>query len=164
MNNSIEVDRLLNSLTIKDYRIQCRARGLTPAGGNEALKERLKEHMLATGDFSIKNEAGETVSGPGSVTAGVSSSENAAGFTQNNYARPAGQNVGNFMTDRSSSRVLAPPGGRSQIVFGDEAPSANSNNNNYSRPAGQNVGNFLTDKNSSKVLAPPGGRSQITFG
>jgi hypothetical protein len=36
----------------------------------------------------------------------------------NNYARPAGQNVGNFLTDRPSSRVLAPPGGGSQITFG----------------------------------------------
>ena len=32
----------------------------------------------------------------------------------NNYARPAGQNVGNFITDRPSSRVLAAPGGASQ--------------------------------------------------
>ena len=37
---------------------------------------------------------------------------------KNNYARPAGQNVGNFLTDRPSSRVLAPPGGGSQITFG----------------------------------------------
>jgi SPIRAL1-like protein len=28
------------------------------------------------------------------------------------------QNVGNFMTDRNSSRVLAPPGGASSISFG----------------------------------------------
>ena len=37
---------------------------------------------------------------------------------KNNYARPAGQNVGNFLTDRPSSRVLAPPGGGSQISWG----------------------------------------------
>ena len=28
------------------------------------------------------------------------------------------QNLGNFLTDRNSSRVLAPPGGASSIVFG----------------------------------------------
>ena len=28
----------------------------------------------------------------------------------NNYGRPEGQNVGNFLTNRNSSRVLAPPG------------------------------------------------------
>ena len=34
----------------------------------------------------------------------------------NNYGRPEGQNVGNFLTNRNSSRVLAPPGeARSQI-------------------------------------------------
>ena len=42
----------------------------------------------------------------------------------NNYTRPEGQNVGNFMTDRSSSRVLAPPGGKSSVnFFGGTAPS-----------------------------------------
>jgi len=38
----------------------------------------------------------------------------------NNYSRPGGQNVGNFLTERNSSRVLAAPGGVSQIVFGDD--------------------------------------------
>ena len=36
---------------IKDLRIQCRARGITPAGSREALVERLKEHMIETGDL-----------------------------------------------------------------------------------------------------------------
>lgn len=40
--------------------------------------------------------------------------------TGNNYYRSEGQNVGNFLTDRPSSRVLAPPGGGSQISFGGE--------------------------------------------
>jgi hypothetical protein len=36
--------------------------------------------------------------------------------SSNNYARPGGmQNVGNFLTDKPSSRVLAPPGGRTQV-------------------------------------------------
>ena len=41
--------------------------------------------------------------------------------TGNNYYRSEGQNVGNFLTDRPSSRVLAPPGGGSQICFGGES-------------------------------------------
>ena len=43
----------------------------------------------------------------------------------NNYGRPEGQNVGNFLTDKTSSRVIQPPGGKSQISFGgdNEAPS-----------------------------------------
>jgi SPIRAL1-like protein len=40
-----------------------------------------------------------------------------AGVT-NNYARPSGQNTGNFLTDKPSSRVLAPPGGRTSITLG----------------------------------------------
>ncbi|GIL48538.1 hypothetical protein Vafri_5038, partial [Volvox africanus] len=160
--NSTEVDALLKPLTIKDLRVQCRMRGLSPAGGLEALRDRLKENMIETKDFSFKTESGEDLTVV-QVTAGQASKDVAAGKGQNNYVRPAGQNVGNFITDRPSSRVLAAPGGASQIVFGDsDAPKASSNN--YSRPAGQNVGNFLTDKPSSKVSAPPGGASQIIFG
>jgi hypothetical protein len=40
------------------------------------------------------------------------------GVDNNNYSRPIGQNVGNFITDRSSSRVLAPPGGHSSVFLG----------------------------------------------
>jgi general stress protein YciG len=40
--------------------------------------------------------------------------------SNNNYARPGGQNTGNFMTDRNSSRVLQAPGGASTICFGNE--------------------------------------------
>ncbi|GFR45256.1 hypothetical protein Agub_g6362 [Astrephomene gubernaculifera] len=159
--NSAEVDALLKPLTIKDLRVQCRARGLSPAGGIEALRERLKEAMVETKDFALKNESGEDLAVV-QVTAGQASKDIAAGKGQNNYVRPAGQNVGNFITDRPSSRVIHAPGGASQIVFGEsDAPKAG---NNYARPGGQNVGNFLTDKPSSKVSAPPGGASQIIFG
>ena len=44
--------------------------------------------------------------------------EHGGEHASNNYSRPEGQNVGNFMTERNSSRVLAPPGGASQISFG----------------------------------------------
>ena len=62
----------------------------------------------------------------GAPAAAVAPVQEAPGFPQANnegtranaYARPDGQNVGNFITDRSSSRVLAPPGGGSQITFG----------------------------------------------
>ena len=38
--------------------------------------------------------------------------------SNNNYVRSEGQNVGNFLTSRPTSRVLAPPGGKSSITFG----------------------------------------------
>ncbi len=37
-------------------------------------------------------------------------------YLKNNYPRPGGnQNLGNRISDRPSSRVLAPPGGKSQV-------------------------------------------------
>lgn len=41
----------------------------------------------------------------------------------NNFSRPEGQNVGNFLGARPSSRVLAAPGGASNISLGGEPPA-----------------------------------------
>jgi hypothetical protein len=38
--------------------------------------------------------------------------------SSNAYASGANQNVGNGLTDRRTTKVLEPPGGRSQICFG----------------------------------------------
>jgi SPIRAL1-like protein len=38
-------------LLLKDLRIQCRARGLNPGGSREALLERVRDHMLETGNL-----------------------------------------------------------------------------------------------------------------
>jgi SPIRAL1-like protein len=46
-----EIDRALKQVLLKDLRIQCRARGISPAGGKEQLAERVREHMLETGDL-----------------------------------------------------------------------------------------------------------------
>ena len=47
---------------------------------------------------------------PEPVAAVASSGPTVTGIKDNNYSRPSGQNVGNFITDKPSSRVLAPPG------------------------------------------------------
>lgn len=180
----MDVDKLLKPVMLKDLRIQCRARGLSPAGGKEQLTERLKEHMIATNDYTMRTEAGDVVASAEAI-AGVTTGDVEAGHACNNYSRPDGQNCGNFLTDRPSSRVLAAPGGGSSIIFGSDEPAApaarsgrapgalnpaavhdqhNASSNNYARPDGQNVGNFLTDRKAVKVHAPPGGASQITFG
>ena len=44
----------------------------------------------------------------------------AAVVGRNNYGRAEGQNVGNFMTGRNSSRVLAPPGGGSSFSLAND--------------------------------------------
>ncbi|CAL8467267.1 g6803 [Coccomyxa elongata] len=181
---------MLKGLLLKDLRIQCRARGVSPAGSREALMERIKEHMIETQDFTMKAEG--TLPESTAQTGGAEAFNVGDVPHGNNYGRPEGQNVGNFLTDRPSSRVLAAPGGASQIFFGEDEPAkkaavtqgtvnidatgSNSlymgakheegaaKSNNYGRPEGQNVGNFLTDRSSSRVLAPPGGASQIFFG
>jgi SPIRAL1-like protein len=134
----------------------------------------------------MRTETGEIIHA-NTTQAGISTGDVEGGAMRNNYSRAEGQNVGNFLTDRPSSRVLAAPGGGSSIVFGtegDDAPvqqratgrarvpqpgslgggDSGFATNNYARPSGQNVGNFLTDRKSTKVHAPPGGASQITFG
>lgn len=134
----------------------------------------------------MRTASGEAIANT-EVQAGITTGDVEGGNARNNYVRPEGQNVGNFLTDRPSSRVLAAPGGNSSIVFGDEpaapvqrstgrarvpAPGSlaadntgtNYATNNYARPGGQNVGNFLTDRKAVRVHAPPGGASQITFG
>ena len=47
----IALNDMLKGLLMKDLRIQCRARGITPAGSREALLERLRDDMLATNDL-----------------------------------------------------------------------------------------------------------------
>jgi SPIRAL1-like protein len=42
---------------------------------------------------------------------------NRPGVSSNSYANGHHQNLGNAITDRSSTRRLAPPGGASQISF-----------------------------------------------
>lgn len=56
--------------------------------------------------------------GSNSLYMGAKDGDDSGALKNNNYSRPEGQNVGNFLTNRNSSRVLAPPGGASQIFFG----------------------------------------------
>ena len=65
----------------------------------------------------IKSYIAETTN-PGAISVENSPKIAAHNVGNNNYHRSEGQNVGNFMTDRNSSRVMAPPGGRSSISFG----------------------------------------------
>ena len=51
MVSEIQVNDLLRPLLLKDLRNQCRARGLNPAGAKDSLTDRLREHMLQTGDL-----------------------------------------------------------------------------------------------------------------
>lgn len=48
---AVDVNDVIRPLLLKDLRVQCRARGISPAGSREALADRLKDHMLATNDL-----------------------------------------------------------------------------------------------------------------
>ena len=87
-----------------ELRALCREHGLSPAGSKETLVERVVQAMHC-------GQARVMVANKGAC--GVSS-------VGNNYGRAEGQNVGNFMTGRNSSRVLAPPGGGSSFSLAND--------------------------------------------
>ncbi|GAX82859.1 hypothetical protein CEUSTIGMA_g10285.t1 [Chlamydomonas eustigma] len=139
-----DLDQMIRPLMLQDLRTQLRARGVNPAGGAPELRERLKQNMTETGNFNLNMSAtGSPAQGP--VQAGAPTADMNSRLA-NNYNRPGGQqNVGNFLTDKPSSRVLASPGGGSQIVFGDyqepapvaqraAAPPSTQYSSNYEQP------------------------------
>ena len=49
------------------------------------------QHMFETGDFALRNEAGEVIESNHGSTFGLSSADNKSGCNQNNYQRAGGQ-------------------------------------------------------------------------
>ncbi|CAG9464781.1 unnamed protein product [Pedinophyceae sp. YPF-701] len=99
----------LKRMTPRDLRVELRSRGLNPAGCKDSMVERLANNYdlpKSNADCEAAAAAASGLAMPG---------ESAINGPGNNYARPNGQNVGNFVTDRPSSRVLAPPGGGSSL-------------------------------------------------
>lgn len=112
--------------------------------------------------------------------------------SSNVFASGAHQNCHNVLTDVPSTRVKAPPGGRSSINLAwdtDEPCSAGptwslgprgplptedyggfgrratrSSSNAFASGACQNSQNALTDSPTTRVQAPPGGRSSLSLG
>ena len=99
----VEAEELdIKNMMHADLRTLCRANGLSPAGCKNTLVDRIVEAMNCGRIRVMVPDKG--VCGGASVG--------------NNYARAEGQNTGNFMTGRNSSRVLAPPGGGSSFSLG----------------------------------------------
>mmetsp|Transcript_19645 Transcript_19645/g.45917 ORF Transcript_19645/g.45917 Transcript_19645/m.45917 type:complete len:181 (+) Transcript_19645:18-560(+) len=74
-------------------------------------------------------------------------------------------NTNNFISERSSTRLHAPPGGTSQagsLIFGGAAagPAEAISSNKYASGSNQNCGNVMTGRSSTRLHAPPGGTSQ----
>ncbi|ETV83320.1 hypothetical protein H257_04073 [Aphanomyces astaci] len=81
--------------------------------------------------------------------------------SSNRYASGTSQNTGNVITDRSTTRIHAPPGGQSS--FGTTSDQRGSSNR-YSNGASQNTGNVITDRSTTRIHAPPGGASSFRLG
>jgi len=85
--------------------------------------ERLEDWMMMMNNNNNNNNTGVEIShvfdatraAPG-TTRGRENNNN-KNNNNNNYARATSQNVGNFLTERPTSRVLAPPGGASSGIF-----------------------------------------------
>ena len=106
----------IKAMMLPDLRSLCRAHSLSPAGSRETLVERVCEAI----------ESGAIiVAVPEKRASGISRLDN-------NYGRVEGQNVGNFLTDRKTSRVLREPGGGSSFIFGGEPPGHSSRNTKMS--------------------------------
>ena len=94
------------SITIPDGVSLVCAHFHSPAGNKNALAERLIQAIYDGAEPLPVSQA------EADRTAGIKKVEN-------NYNRPDGQNTGNFITDRPSSRVIHNPGGGSSICLGE---------------------------------------------
>ncbi|KAI4346693.1 hypothetical protein L6164_007566 [Bauhinia variegata] len=109
-------------------------RGVSSGGGQSSLG-----YLFGGGEAPASNNAKgtQTPSQPANANGGASQSENVStspkdkgvpagipGTLTNNYHRADGQNCGNFLTDRPSTKVHAAPGGGSSLgyLFGAPPP------------------------------------------
>ncbi|KAI4387834.1 hypothetical protein MLD38_000228 [Melastoma candidum] len=84
--------------------------GSGETAGAPASRVSLKSVEPATSEIPAKNVPNPPAA-EGHVPAGIQGSQ------KNNYFRAEGQNCGNFITDRPSTKVHAAPGGGSSLDF-----------------------------------------------
>ncbi len=115
----VVVDPLaLKRMPLSELRTLCRRHSLQPAGCKDALVERLEDWMMMMNNNNNNNNNGVEISHVFDATrAAPGTTRGRENNNNNNYARATSQNVGNFLTERPTSRVLAPPGGASSGIF-----------------------------------------------
>jgi len=93
-------------------------------GGRAKVAPSKSQDKVPVGDAHSKSPLAESVKDAAIPSSPESTSLQSlgGGSTQNktsvnNYHRADGQNVNNFLTDRPSTRVVAAPGGNSQLNF-----------------------------------------------
>ena len=92
------------------------------------------------------------------------SEDAAARPSANRFATGSNQNAGNVLTDKPTTRVVAPPGGRSSDIFNLGPAPATESSNRFATGSNPNAGNVLSERPTTRVHAPPGGHSSIRFG
>ena len=90
--------------------------------------------------------------------------------SSNSFANGSNQNCGNSIGDIPSTRVAAPPGGKSSLCLGWETATTDGSHrprkessNNYASGQSQNTGNVLTGVPTTRVSRPPGGHSEMSL-
>merc|ERR1712227_890091 len=127
------------------------------------LTERPSTQVLAApgGESSMVN-----------ILGGNSNAIEHVGVTSNKFASGANPNSGNVLTERSSTRVHAAPGGESSLgsllggstVADVDVSKRTTTSNSFACNAKPNSGNVLTGRSSTRIHCAPGGKSSLTLG
>lgn len=110
---------MVSKMTLPELRVQLRSRGCSPAGGKQTLVERLNDAIALEmhGREQGMQQAHRQQDAPPPMYYEPQVAGGTPPSNVNNYTRQSGQNCDNFISDRPSSRVLAPPGGNSSFSF-----------------------------------------------
>jgi len=107
--------------------------------------------------------------GPGSSPQRVAPGGNSAMVLGGGYPHDlVAQGLAHASGERSSTRRVAPPGGKSTICLGapEEAREGASHvsSNKFACGANQNAGNVLTERSTTRLHQAPGGNSSLQLG
>ncbi|CBI15321.3 unnamed protein product, partial [Vitis vinifera] len=124
-----EVSRIFSWFLVKErFKLEIMGRGVSSGGGQSSLGYLFgsgEAPKPATNNAEAPQNQGQVgIAPPAGAPPAVINKQIPAGVqgnTTNNYFRADGQNTGNFITDRPSTKVHAAPGGGSSLgyLFGD---------------------------------------------
>jgi SPIRAL1-like protein len=95
----------------RNSRAQREARGPAVAAPAQYGQDPMQQQRAHQGERQFENRRNDYISS-------AQAAGGHGGVSSNAYASGANQNCGNVLTDRRTTKVSAPPGGHSSIVFG----------------------------------------------